>query len=447
MSLWHIAWSYLWNRKLTTVLTILSVALAAGMISAVLTLREETKKRFEEESQAFDLVVGAKGSPLQLVLSSVYFMDTPTGAILYSDYEKLKALPDVTAAFPIGLGDTVKGFRIVGTDKGLLSHRWTNAIGQEKAPFRMAEGRVFEKPMEAVLGSVVARKTGLKVGDSFTGTHGFTEGVAGSGHDHSNQPYTVVGLLAPSGTPMDRAAFCDLRSVWEVHGHHEHGDRHDDEAEEGHDHAAEATAGNERTEEDHLDDAAEEPADSTARGDQVTAILVQLNSPAARFPMRPYINKHFNAMAAVPTDEIQTLYNQLLGAAKTVLLTIGYLVVAISALSILIGLYLSILQRRRDLAIMRALGASAYEIVGAVLIEAFWVTLLGIGSGWILGRGLTFALGQYMTERFGMTINAFSYNAEEIGAFATIALVGLIAGIVPAWQAYRTDIARDLAEN
>ena len=152
-------------------------------------------------------------------------------------------------------------------------------------------------------------------------------------------------------------------------------------------------------------------------------------------------------MAAVPTDEIQTLYNQLLGAAKTVLLTIGYLVVAISALSILIGLYLSILQRRRDLAIMRALGASAYEIVGAVLIEAFWVTLLGIGSGWILGRGLTFALGQYMTERFGMTINAFSYNAEEIGAFATIALVGLIAGIVPAWQAYRTDIARDLAEN
>jgi putative ABC transport system permease protein len=412
MTLSHIAWSYLWNRRLTTSLTILSVALAVGLISSVLTMRDETRRRFEEEGQAFDIVVGAKGSPLQLVLSCVYFMDVPTGNVRLSDYERMRAHEDVAHAYPLGLGDTYKGFRIVGTTRELFDYTWTNPATLEKQePFQLAHGRFFERPMEAVVGGLVARQTGLKVGDSFVGMHGFIElpaDLQDIRHDHT--PYKVTGVLKLSGTPNDRAIFAGLESVWKLHEKHE-------EPEEGHEHSPE-----------------------------VTAILLDLQSPALRFQFKEYVNEDFNAMAAIPTMEIAKLYDQLLSTAKTVLLTVGYLVVIISALSILIGLYLSILQRRHDLAIMRALGASASEIFGAVLIEAFWVTLLGIGAGWLLGNAVTWVLGFYLARQVGMGISTFSVSMEQATAYAIVALVGVLAGILPAWQAYRTDVARHLAE-
>ena len=413
MSLWHIAWSYLWNRKLTTCLTILSVALGVALIYSVLTLREETRKRFEEEGQSFDVVVGAKGSPLQLVLSALYFMDVPTGNIKLSDYEAIKAHEDVAAAFPISLGDTFHGYRIVGTIPELFDYTWTSAsTGETRKPFRMAQGQVFAKPMEAVLGSAVARSEGLNLGDTFIGAHGFTQLPEGMQELHEKNPYTVVGILAPSGTPNDRAVFCTMSSVWEVHGHHD----------EGGPKAKDASS-------------------------EVTAVLVSLESPADRFQFVEYANDTYNAMATIPINQIANLYMNVLGTVKSVLLAVGYLVVAISAISILIGLYLSIIQRKRDLAVMRALGASAYEIVGSVLIEAFLVTVLGILAGWLVGNFVTWAVGLYLQNRYGLSIGIFGMlTTDEIAAFSTVALVGIVAGIVPAWQAYRTDVARDLAE-
>ncbi|HUW62067.1 MAG TPA: ABC transporter permease [Candidatus Bathyarchaeia archaeon] len=415
MSLWHIAWGYLWNRKFTSALTILSVALGVGLIYAVLTLREETRKRFEEEGQSFDIVVGAKGSPLQLVLSALYFMDAPTGNIRLSDYEAIKQNEDVAAAFPISMGDTYRGFRIVGTVTDLFSYTWTNPVsGEQRKPFNLAEGRLFQKPMEAVLGSAVARVEGLELGDTFIGSHGFIELPDGVREDHGEHPYTVVGILEPSGSPNDRAVFADLASVWDVHGQ-----KHD---------------------------AAEQ---KPAQGEdlEVTAVLVSLESPTLRFQFVEFVNDTYNAMATIPINQIQNLYASLLGTAKSVLLSVGYLVVVISAISILIGLYLSILQRRRDLAIMRALGASAYEIVGSVLIEAFLVTVLGVIAGWFVGNVATWCVGLYLTRQYGLTIDIFTMlTNEQLVAFSVVALVGIAAGIAPAWQAYRTDVARDLAE-
>ena len=410
MSLWHIAWSYLWNRKLTTSLTVLSVALGVGLIYSVLTLREETRKRFEEEGQMFDVVVGAKGSPLQLVLSSLYFMDMPTGNIQLSDYETLKKSEDVTAAFPISLGDTYRGFRIVGISRDLFDYTWARATtGVTRKPFQLADGRFFEKPMEAVVGSTVARADGLKVGDTFVGAHGFTQFA--QQEEHAQFPYTVVGVLKPSDTPNDRAVFCNTESVWQVHKEHDDDQGHKDPSKE------------------------------------ITAILIVLSSPTLRFQFVEQVNDTLNAMATIPINQIRNLYANVLGTVKSVLLSVGYLVVVISAISILIGLYLSILQRKRDLAIMRALGASATEIVGSVLIEAFLVTLLGIGAGWLLGNGVCWGIGLYLTKQYGLTIGVFGrLTMEEVAAFATVALAGLIAGILPAWQAYRTDVARDLAE-
>ena len=149
MSLWRIAWIYLWSRLLTTGLTILSVALAVGLISAILTLRNETRARFEEEQQAYDIVVGPPGSPLQLVLNAVYYLDSPTGALPYSVYERLKAHKDVVHAFPIGLGDTYKGFRIVGTLPEIFDYPWKSSVtGEDRYPFRIAEGRFFDASMK-----------------------------------------------------------------------------------------------------------------------------------------------------------------------------------------------------------------------------------------------------------------------------------------------------------
>lgn len=435
MSLWHIAWAYLWNRKLTTIMTILSVALGVALITAVLTLRDETRKRFEEEGQTFDIAVGAKGSALQLVLCAVYFMDRPPGNIGLDVYEAIRKEEFVHAAFPIGIGDSYEGYPIVGTTPAYLEHTRLDLRTEERSRvLDFAEGRNFEAPMELVLGAHVARTTGLKIGDHVVGSHGFIELTEEQldqlgGHSHAETPYAVVGILKPSNSPNDRALFADIHSVWRIHG--DSGDFPEWHQEETADHAAESSV-----HEDHAHAA-----------DQVTAVLVQLDSPGDRFYFKDLVNRKYNAAADIPIQVIERLYDQLLSTAKMVLLAVGYLVVVVSSLSILIGLYLSILQRRRDIAIMRALGASAYEIFGAILIEAFWVTVLGIALGWILGGAVTYGLSAFLSTRYGMTIGAFTLSREAVNAYLSIILVGLLAGVLPAWQAYRTDVARDLAHS
>ena len=424
MSLWHIAWSYLWNRKFTTCLTILSVALGVGLISAVLTLREETRKRFEEEGNYCDIVVGsAKQSRLQLVLSTVYYMDMPQYTIKFSDYEKLKAREEVEAAYPVCMGDTYKGYRIVGTIPDLIKKGWELYSGRQL--FMLESGsRGFDGSFEAVLGATVANDTELKVGDTFLSSHGLVGGVT-----HEDHPYTVVGILKRSGTPMDRAIFCDMKSIWDAHAHSE-----DDETTESiHE---EVVADDDHTADDH-----------EHQGDmKITAVLLNLRSPAYRGTVKDSVNRELDVMAAEPIMEIRSLYEQLLSTIKTVLMSIGYLVVVISSISILIGLYMSILQRKRDMAVMRALGAAKGEIFGAVLIEAFWVTILGIIAGWATGTVLCAVLGKYFEHKVGFSVTAISMTPDLVTAYSAVLVMGMLAGIIPAWQAYRTNVAHDLAE-
>ncbi len=440
MTIWHIAWNYLWNRKLTTILTIVSVSLGVGLITSVLLLREETERRFVEEGQAFDIAVGAEGSSEQLVLSAVFFIGQPAGNIPYDVYTRLKADPDVSAAFPIALGDSFHGYRIVGTTTDLFNHDWTNRItGQARNTYKLVQGseggRFFEKPLEAVLGSEVAKTSGLRVGDTFISTHGLSS--AAGVESHADSPYTVVGILQPSGTPNDRVVFCSLDSIWDVH-QHEYGTSSLTGGASVSELANESVGNTNADADDHHDEHEEK---------EVTAVLIVLESPGMRFDFLRRISKELpNIVAAIPVVAIQTLYNQFLGPVRQVLLAIGYLVVVISSISILIGLYLSIIQRKRDLAIMRALGAAAGEIMGAVLIEAFWVTLLGIVAGWAVGTGLTYVLSGYLTDRYGFAISVFRPSPDMVSAYSAVLLMGMFAGIVPAIQAYRTDVARDLSE-
>ncbi|MFP6583379.1 MAG: ABC transporter permease [Candidatus Hydrogenedentota bacterium] len=413
MSLWHIAWKYLWNRWFTTTLTILSVALAVGLISAILTIRNETKKRFEEEQLAYDIVVGGPGSPLQLVLNAVYYLDSPGYPISYENYLRLKEEDDVTYAFPIALGDTYKGFRIVGTTVEIFEYPWTSDVtGEQRYPYQIDDGRFFDKPMEAVLGYRVSRELGLTVGATFIGLHGTMDLGSLAEFDHADKLYTVVGVLKPSGTSNDRAIFVDLQSVWDLHA------EHDEEEAEG----------------EHVEE-----------GDRkVSAVLIDLESSAYRFQFMQTVYDNYPATPAMPIVEITNLYNEILQPVVVIMIAVGYVVVVISALSIMIGLYLSIIQRKRDLAIMRALGASAYEIFGAVMIEALLVTVIGVACGWALGKGVAIGLGVYMSANYGFTIHGAATSMLELKFFAVVTLIGLFAGIVPAWQAYQSDIAEDL---
>ena len=431
MSLWHIAWNYLWNRWFTTALTILSVAMAVGLISAIMTVKNETQKRFEEEQLAYDVVVGPQGSPLQLVLNAIYYMDQPTGGMAYSDYLKIKAEEDVIHAFPVGLGDTYQTFRIVGTEKEIFEYPWTSdtkkdADGEwvKRYPFQIRDGRFFDSSMEAVIGHRVANETGLTVGSTFSGTHGTMD--LG---DHEGELYTVVGVLKPSGTSNDRAIFVSLESVWELHADHsedeEAGDAHANETAEEH-------AGHAHETEIHKED------------QKITAVLVDLHSGGYRFGFMGYIYDNYPCTPASPVDQISNLYDQILAPIIAILRSVGFVVVIISALSIMIGLYLSIIQRKRDMAIMRALGASAYEIFGAVMIEALLVTMIGIAAGWVIGKIVAVLIGAYISETYGLTIYGLSTSMEELKFFAIVAFIGLFAGIIPAWQAYQSDIAEDL---
>jgi len=404
MNLFHIAWNYLWRRRLATSLTVLSVALGVALISAVMTLRREAHRTFIEESQSYDVIVGAKGSPLQLTLSTIYYLDVPTGNVLLSDYERLKDSSHVAGAYPLGLGDNYRGFRIVGTIPEFFRQERPQKKSAKRVPlFRLAQGRLFEKHMEIVAGSFVARRCGLKLGDKIVAAHGVA--AAHKALEHEASPYTVVGILEPTRTANDRALFASLQSVWLIHGHDQH-PHHELE---------------------------------------VTAVLVRLKSAARRFAFVDSANAKYNAMAVIPAMQIAKFAAQVLMPSQKILLAIGYLVVLVSALSILVSLYLATAQRSRDLAIMRGLGASASEVFAIIFLEAFTISLLGVAAGVLLGHAASAALGRSLYLSTGIAANPLSFSASEILACSVVFTAGLAAGLLPAWQAYRTEVVQGLS--
>lgn len=438
MNLGRIAWRYLWSRPLVTALTLVAVALGAALIASVLTLRRETERTFLEESSNFDLVVGAKGSPLQLVLSSVYHLDIPTGNIPYSEYEKLTKDPRITSAIPIGLGDNYRGYRIVGTTDGFFAMTRREPGTLKPVPmFAVEQGRLkFEDPFDVVVGSQVAAATGLRIGDKIVGTHGIMA-LAGS-EAHAEFPYTVVGIMAPSGTSNDRAVFTKLDAVWKIHDREEeiHRGLFAPKTESA-DAATSATA-------------PAKPgwafAPTAAKKErEVTAVLVQLKVTGMRLWLADEIKKNTNAMAAIPIDQMQRLYMQVLEPMEKTLLVVAYLVVVVAALSVLTTLYQAAERRRRDIAVMRCLGATPAEVFLVVLLEAFFVSVLGVVAGWLLGHGGVAVAAHHLAANMGLAISPWATDRIELSAIGIVAIVGIVAGIVPATLAYRRSAAVDLS--
>jgi putative ABC transport system permease protein len=457
MSLFGLSLAYIRARALNAALNLVLLALGVGMIVLLLLFSAQLENRLTRDARGIDLVIGGKGSPLQLILSSIYHVDFPTENIPLAEAERWAGHPLVAQAVPLALGDSLGGFRIVGTEHGYAVH-----YGAE-----LAAGRLWQEPFEATLGARVAADTGLNVGGRFVGSHGLAPG----GPAHGEHPYTVVGVLAPTASVLDRLVLTPIESVWLAHGMEPHEPHEDDEhapaadaeheaahVEEHPDEHAEGHANEHGGAEDHAEDHREDaekhgdrpaPATVAARGAlerplELTALLIRYKSPVAAVQLPRLVNQESALQAASPAFETARLLS-LVGIGMDTLRGVGLLLIATAGLSVFIALSNAMQERRYDLAVMRTLGASQRQLFTQPLLEGLLLAGAGALLGILLGHAVAEAVGRLLPEGRNMGLSGVSWLPQELYVLVLALLVGLVAALLPAIQAYRTDIAAVLA--
>lgn len=405
-----LSWRYLWAQPLQAALNLVLLALGLAVVTLVLLVGTQLDDAFERDVQGIDLVVGAKGSPLQLILAGVFHIDVPPGNIALADFQALQRNPLVAEAIPLSLGDSFGGYRIVGTTPQYPAHYRAT----------LAEGALWQQPLQAVLGATVAQamasgsqgaaadEGGALIGRSFVGSHGLT----GGGHAHGDHPYTVSGVLAPCGCVLDRLVLTSTESVWQVH----------------------ETA--------QADDAEDLAALREER--EVTLALVRYRTPLAAVTLPRAINSGTPMQAAAPAVEITRLV-RLLGVGADVLRALGGVLLAVAALSVFIALWNAVRERRADLAMLRMLGAPPARVGGLVLCEALWLALLASALGLALGHGLAEVAGRLLRAQGAMPVTGAVWLPHEWAVPALAVAVACAAALLPVWRAYRTDVADLLA--
>lgn len=427
MNPFSLSLAYLKDRALNTALNVLLLALGVATLVILVLFSAQLEGRFARDAEGVDLVVGAKGSPLQLILSSVYHVDVPTGNVPLATMALLRRDPTVAQVIPMALGDAFRTFRIVGTEPAYATHHGA----------ALAAGRMFAAPMEAVLGAEAARVTGARAGQRFVGSHGV--GGSGEGHqDHAERPFTVVGVLKPTGTVIDRLILTPVESVWDVHGiEHEH-EKHEGEGHEGEAHEHEAAG--------HDHDAA--PAVIGARpaemAPDLTALLVRYRSPLAAIRLPAFINAQPGLQAAVPAIEITRLL-QLLGVGLDAARAFAVLLIATAGLSIFVALYSSLRQREGDISMLRVMGAKPAAIFGQVLTEGLLMAAAGAALGVALGHSVILLAARAYPELGQLGLSAARFQPAEATIVLGALALGAVAALIPALRVFRVDIARTLA--
>ncbi|HEX7899319.1 MAG TPA: ABC transporter permease [Planctomycetota bacterium] len=378
MSLWTIVLRSLAQRRLSSILTAASIALGVAVTVAVLALKAQAREGFRQSAVSHDLVVGAKGSRLQLVLNTVFHLDRSPGNIPRALADRLATDRRVKSAVPISLGDVHQGHRVVAT---------TNAFFDG---LPLAAGALFKGEFQAVLGSRVAGALGSKLQVRHGGETGETHA----------ETWTVVGTLAPTGTAVDRAIYIDFESFYHIAEH--------------------------------------------AQPDQISAVLVRTRGFSATKDLAFDLNRGTEAMAVEPAEVVVELF-EMVGQIDILLLAVAGLVIAVAAVSILVSIYNSMAERRRSIAIMRALGARRLQILSIVVLEAKLLSLIGGAAGLLLGHLLVAAAGGVLAARAGVAVSAWAVRPEEFLVLIGVVALGGLAGVIPAVRAYRTDIADGLS--
>jgi putative ABC transport system permease protein len=391
-----LAFRYLWSRPLAALLNLLLLTLGLASITFVLLASEQIDRAFQRDLAGIDLVVGAKGSPMQLILAGVFHIDVPPGNISLADVEALRRQPQVAQLIPLSLGDSFRGFRIVGTNADYLAH-------YHLVP---AQGSAWSQPLEAVLGANVARDTGMKAGNSFVGSHG----LGGGGAGHADHPYRVTGVLAPCGCVADRLILTATESVWEMHEMH----------------AKPAAA--------HGD------ADHDAKH-EVTMALITYKSPMAAVTFPRYVNGSTGMQAAAPAVEVSRLL-RMVGVGSEVLRGFGAVLLATAALSVFIALWNAVRERRADLAMLRMLGAPPAKVAALLLCEAWWLALVAAILGLAGGHALAALVGSLLEAQRSLPMTGRLWIPAEAWIPVAAAAVATVAALIPAVSAYRVDVAQ-----
>jgi len=446
----QIAWKNIRQNTATSLLGILLTAFGTGILCVLLLTSHQIEEQLDNNSRGIDLVVGAKGSPIQLILSSIYHMDNPTGNISLTEAQKLAANPMVKLAVPLSLGDNYKGHRIIGTDSTFLQ-----LYGLE-----LAEGEIWKSDFEATIGADVARKNHLKIGDKIYGAHG----LSSEGHTHDEHAYTITGIFKPAHHIADRLILTNLASVWRMHGDHEDEDHHEhgDEEHEHNDHSHDVPGVEEHEHhhgEDHdHDDATDHPSPTTdpqlvksIMGDvgsgerEITSMLIQYRNPAAIGMFQRLVNQNTSMQAASPAIESARLFS-LLGIGIDSLQVLAYVIMLMAALSVFISLYNALKSRKYDLAIMRTLGASQGKLFGIVIAEGILLTFVGAIAGIGIGHLAIYLIG---TSTGGTTtlLEALVLLPQEGWLVFIGVAIGFVAAVIPAIKAYKTSISRTLSGN
>lgn len=423
MNLLSLSWKNIINKPLSMTLSLVLFGLGVGLISLLFLLNTQLEEKFEANLAGIDLVIGAKGSPLQLILSSMYHIDSPTGNVSIEEVRPFlnPNHPLIKTAVPLSLGDSHRGYRVVGTTPAFFGM-------YEAAP---AEGRIFEKTMEVTVGATVARALGLEVGSTFQSSHGF---VKDDNLIHADAaPFVVVGVLEPSGSVVDQLILTNTQSVWAVHGHEEGEEDHSD-----HDHA-------EGEEHDHEAEAAMKPLTEYPEED-ITSLLIQFKGRNYQaLNMQRSINENTDMQAATPAIEINRLYS-LIGVGAEALRWLAIIIVIVSGLSIFISLYSSLRDRRYEMALMRTMGGSRNFLFGMIILEGLILAVLG----YILGIGISHlgmeALAGNLSDSYRYTFTGWRFLPQEVYLLGGAVVIGFLAALIPAIQASRTDIHETLAE-
>lgn len=392
------------QNSLSSFLGVLLSAFGTAIFCLLLLLSSQVSKQLDANSKHIDLVVGAKGSPLQLILNSIYHVDYPTGNIPLEEVQKLSRNPLVKLAVPLSMGDNYHGYRIIGTDSSFL----------ELYGAAIETGKWWTRDFEAVVGAHAAQKEHLKIGDKIIGAHG----LSNSSDLHADHPYTVTGILKENNSVADKLILTGLSSVWRMHdGHHHY---HHDESGATEVHSLIAS--------DH-------------QIKEITSMLILYKSPTAIAMFPRIVNQTTAMQAASPAIEGARLFS-ILGIGLDALLYLAYTLMLIAAISVFISLYTSFKSRKYELAIMRTMGGSRNILFGIMIIEGVYITLIGSGIGISIAH-----LVLYFISRLGNSgmVSAWGFARQE-GWIPLIGLfLGFVAALIPAIKAYLTPISKTLS--
>lgn len=401
------------QHALSSSVTIVSVALAVGLTMAVFAINRQTYDAFTGGKVGFDAVLGARGSQLQLVLNTVFHLETSPGNIPWSLYREIAEDPRVTLAIPYAVGDNYQGYRIVGTTREMF----TAFTYREGRGFVLQPGgRVFdESKKEAIVGHYVAEKLGMQVGTTFTPYHG----LQFSEREKHRDAYTVVAIMEPTNGPSDRVVWIPIEGIYRMQGHVLRGGG-----------TSYRARPDEEIAEEHM---------------EVSAVMLKLRNPQAGFLLNQQINQVGTvATLAWPISRVMAELFDRMGWVSRILTMVAYLIVVVAAGSILASIYNTMNERRREFAILRALGARRTTVFSAIVLEASTITALGALLGFLVYGGILAAAFVIVRAQTGVVLDAFRFHPALWMTPAGMILVGALAGLVPAFKAYRTDVASNL---